>query len=110
MTTTAPTWLNLDAFEIPEAAVADLRRTIDELRALLPQMERLTTRAKTALAAIDEAPTDNLPDDVAEALWELTGETELRDVLHVIGWYAEEITDGCVTDEYREKIRAKRGI
>lgn len=28
MTTTAPAWLNLDAFKIPEAAVANLRRTI----------------------------------------------------------------------------------
>ncbi len=110
MTTTAPAWLNLDAFEIPEAAVADLRRTIAELRALVPEMERLTTRARTALDAIHQAPTDNLPDDVSDAVWELTGERELRDVLLVLAWYAEEITDGCVTDEYREKIRAKRGI
>jgi hypothetical protein len=111
VTTTAPTWLNLDAFDIPQAAVDELRRTITELRALVPQLERLNRRARAALQAIDEAPNQrDLPDDVADALRELTGETELHDVLLVIGWYASEITQSELADYGREQIRAKRGI
>ncbi len=116
-TTTAPAWLNADAFEIPASAVADLRRTIAELRALVPEMERLTTRAKTALAAINEgdearkASGDYLPDDVRAALSEYTGEAELEDVLIILSWYAAQVTgEGTITDEYREEVRAKRGI
>jgi hypothetical protein len=110
-TAPAPTWLNLDAFDIPQAAVDELRRTIAELRTLVPQLERLNERAKAALQAVDEAPNQRgLPDDVAAALRELTGETELHDVLLVIGWCASEITQSDLTDDGREKIQAKRGI
>jgi hypothetical protein len=108
MTTTAPTWLRLDAFDIPQPAVDELRRTITELRALVPQLERLNARARAAVGAIPEH--QGLPDDVAAALRELTGETELHDVLLVIGWCAAEITQSELTDDGREKIRAKRGI
>jgi hypothetical protein len=111
MTTTAPTWLRLDAFDIPQSAVDELRRTITELRALVPQLERLNRRARAALQAIDEAPNQrDLPDDVADGVRELTGEAELHDVLLVVGWCAAEITQSELTDDYREEIRAKRGI
>jgi alkylhydroperoxidase family enzyme len=113
MTMTAPTWLNLDAFDIPQAAVDELRRTITELRALVPQLDRLNARARAAVEAVDEATHRHggLPDDVAAALRELTGETELHDVLLVIGWCAAEITQSFLADDYqREEIRAKRAI
>ncbi len=98
--TAAPAWLNLDAFDIPQAAVEDLRQTITELRALVPDLERLVARAKTAVAAIDEVEEGkNLPDDVSAALREFTGESRLYDVLLVLGWFAAEISQSVITEE-----------
>jgi hypothetical protein len=108
MTMTAPAWLRLDAFDIPQTAVDELRRTITELRALVPQLDRLNARAKAAVDAIPEH--QGLPDDVAAALRELTGEEELYDVLLVIGWCAAEITQSELTDDGREKIRERWGL
>jgi hypothetical protein len=112
MTMTAPAWLNLDAFNIPQEAVDDLRATITELRALVPQLERLNARARVALQAIDEASSQRgLPDDVAAAVRELTGETELHDLLLLIGWCASDITESVLAGDHQaEEIRAKRGI
>ncbi len=73
-TTDAPSWFNLDAFEIPQEAIDDVQSMIEELRALLPVVEDLGRRARAAEDA--GRGFEGLPEDVYNAAREATGLNE----------------------------------
>ena len=107
-TTDMPTWLNLQALDISQESLDYVQKVIAELRELVPVVERMALRA----AIVEETmEIDNdLPEDVYFAIREATGQSEIHDLLLLIGWHAGGPSDSILTEQGRKEILEKRGL
>ena len=107
-TTNTPTWLNLDALDIPQESLDYVQKVIAKLRELVPVIEHVAMQA----SLVEEAITidDELPEGVYEAIREATGQAEVHDLLMLIGWHACGPSDSLLTEQGRKEILDKRGL
>lgn len=107
----APSWLNIGALTIPAEAVEEIRAVTREMIALIPTLNGLVERASSAIADVElAAGADLMPDDVAEAVRQYTGEGELYDVLAVVGTLAGEIVESSGNEAWCAGVASRYGF